>query len=128
MKIGSMQQELIQVFNGQKAPEMKTMLTRFQIELKAVNDSVLAMPSFDGKEDFKKQTLNYFTELGNLANNECTQVVKLYEMPDSLFSANEEKKLDDILKTINSKTLSALKSLEEEQKKFAAEYNFEIAK
>jgi hypothetical protein len=63
-----------------------------------------------------------------LKNKECADVVKLYELPDSLFSQSEEKKLDQILQTINNKTLSALKALEEEQKKFATEYNFEIGK
>jgi hypothetical protein len=52
--IGALQQELIKVFNGQKAADMKVMLDKFRAELKAVNDSVAAMAEFDGRDDFKK--------------------------------------------------------------------------
>jgi hypothetical protein len=128
VRIGTLQKEMFQVFSSQKADEMKVVLDKFKQGVKAVSDSVAALPAFDGKEEFKKETLNYFDQMNKIADNECATIVKLYQIPDSLYTDADEKKVQDLLNAMNEKTKSALKNLEQVQQKFSLEYNFEVSK
>lgn len=116
------------MFNNGKVEEMKQVLNKFKGQVKVFSDSVAAMGEFDGRDDFKKETLKYFEELDRLAQNECAALVKLYEIPDSLFTEADQKKVQDLSIALYDKTKTALKTLEESQKKFAREYNFEVGK
>ncbi|MBC7864140.1 MAG: hypothetical protein IAF38_14280 [Bacteroidia bacterium] len=128
IKVVEIQQELNKSINAGKAEEMKTVLDKFNMKVKSEKDSIAAISEFDGKDDFKKNTLQYLGELTLLGENEYRSLVKIHEIPDSSLTREDEKKAQDLLTTIKNKTNNALKLLEEEQMKFAKDYNFQVEK
>ena len=128
VKIVEVQKQLNESINKGKAEEMKAILNKFKAEIKNESDSIAAIDGFDGKDNFKKITLNYLNELSTLSDNEYSSLVKMYEIPDSTFTRDDEKKAQDLLTLIQSKTDNAFKALEAEQVKFANEYNFQVEK
>ena len=107
---------------------MQQVLDKLRYELRAVSDSINTMPSFDGKDDFKRNALKYVDEMKSVVDGECTMIVKLYQLPDTAYHAEDEKKVQELILSINNKSANALEVLKANQKKFADEYNFEIAK
>lgn len=127
-RVGVLQQELFAVFKVGKAEEMQQVLDKLRYELRAVSDSINTMPSFDGKDDFKRNALKYVDEMKSVVDGECTVIVKMYQLPDTAYHAEDEKKVQELILSINNKTSKALTDLKVNQEKFAEEYNFEIAK
>lgn len=128
LKIVAIQKELNEAINAGQVKDIKTILEKFKLYLKNESDSIAATEVFDGKDDFKKGTLNYMDQLITLGNNEYTSISQLFEIPDTLFNNENEKKTQALLLIIQDKTSSAFKALENEQLKFAKENNFQIIK
>ena len=125
-KVGETQKELFAVFKDGKPEEMKQILERFKSQVKEISDSVATMPAFDGKDDFKKATLVYLEQMNSLAENECTEIVKLYTIPDTTFSEQDEKRIVKLRELINDKTTKAIAELGTKQQKFAQEHHFKV--
>ena len=125
-KVGETQKELFTIFKDGKPDEMKQVLNRFKSRIREIADSVANLPAFDGKDDFKKATLVYLEQLNSVAENECSEIVNLYSLPDTTYSDIHEKKVIVLRELINEKTEKALNELGEKQQKFAQEYHFKI--
>jgi hypothetical protein len=125
-KVGELQKELFAVFKDGKPEEMKQILDRFRSQIKEISDSVSTMPQFDGNDDFKKATLIYLDEMNGLAENECTEIVRLYSIPDTIFSESDEKKVIKLREEINDKTKKSISELGNKQQKFAQLHHFKI--
>ncbi|MFN5181600.1 MAG: hypothetical protein ACK5D5_01100 [Bacteroidota bacterium] len=125
-KVGETQKELFAVFKDGKPDEMKQILNRFKSQIREITDSVSTIPQFDGKDDFKKATLQYLDQMNSIAENECTEIVRLYELPDTTFTEADQKKITSLSGLINDKTNKAINELGTKQQKFARDYHFKI--
>ena len=125
-KVGELQRELFAVFKDGKAEEMKQILDRFKSQIREISDSVSSIPQFDGNDDFKKATLSYLEQMNAMAENECTEIIRLYSIPDTIFYQTDEKKVSILRAQINIKTSKAINELGNSQQKFAEFHHFKI--
>lgn len=100
----------------------KDYLTQIDNSIAAIND----LKSFSKFDTFKTSALSLFTAYKEVITNEYAEVIKLYRIPTDVYTDNDDKKLNELTRSIDSKLEDALKNFVETQKSFATEFNFTL--
>jgi hypothetical protein len=99
-----------------------TVFTFSQKILKEVN----ALPPFDEEDDFRIQSVEFFSTQVNMLLHEFAQLLELYALPVSEITPEHEKRWDSLLFRVADIDSVAIVSFMEEQRIFANKYNFTL--
>lgn len=95
-----------------------------QLDLSIKN--VQAMDKFDGKNNFKDVTVEYFKEIKAGLENEMKKVVELSKLPEDQYTEKEEKMVNELFQKNIDRTSKGQEKFEKFQRDFATQYKFKI--
>lgn len=119
---------LTDAVNGGDCGKADSALKALAAGAKHALDSVKLITPSDVPEDknFYEAAKAYYQSVSSLAQNEYAEYCRLYCMPDSLFTENDEKRHEELAKIINERDSLADAAFEMAQKRFATRHQINI--
>jgi hypothetical protein len=82
--------------------------------------------AFDGKTEFKDQTMELFKTFQKQVGTEYLEMLNIYKLPADKYTEIEENRYNELLKKIDNEYQAAFNKFTDVQNKFAAKYGFEL--
>jgi hypothetical protein len=124
-KIQTLENDLVSESSEGDAEKMEPALNKFKAQVNESIETVKKMDKFDGKEDFKNATLNFFAVYRSVGENEYTQILEIFRKE---YTEADHDKVIALNDQLNKKEKDALAELKKVHEKFAKDYNFQIDK
>jgi len=81
---------------------------------------------FDGTTEFKDQTLEFFKMFKSQLENEYTEMLKIYKLPESQYTEVEENRYNELILKIDVEYQAQFEKFSNTQKAFANKYGFTL--
>jgi hypothetical protein len=121
-KLNALDQSLEDYESGLFAQAHADLLTQIEASTKVVT----AAEDFDGKADYKTELLALFTAYKSAAEGEYKQMVDIYQLPDSLYTKDDENRFNELWAASNEKINGAMDKFNVFQESFATKWNFAL--
>lgn len=81
---------------------------------------------FDGTKEFKAQTLEFFKMFKSQLENEYSEMLKIYKLPEDKYTTAEEDRYNELIKKIDDEYKAQFEKFSNTQKAFADKYGFTL--
>lgn len=81
---------------------------------------------FDGTKEFKDQTLEFFKMFKSQLENEYSEMLKIYKLPEDKYTTVEEDRYNELIKKIDDEYKAQFEKFSSTQKAFADKYGFTL--
>ncbi|NSW46028.1 MAG: hypothetical protein HPY79_09480 [Bacteroidales bacterium] len=132
-KIITQQQQIVNLFNKLDSSFADTINQSFQklyqnlkTEIEQQIKAIDTFPDFDSKSDFKQAYKKLLLVYNDVVNNDYAKMIKLYTLPDSLYTETIKSEFLQTNKLANDKLQQAINDFINFQKSFASTYQFSL--
>jgi hypothetical protein len=106
----------------QLLPIQKKLINQIEESSKKINK----FEDFDKNDNYKKNIEELFNVYNDIANNEYNKIINIYLLPDSLYTNEEEIKLNKFWDSAFNKVQNQLIEFNKFQEDFSKKYNFKL--
>lgn len=96
------------------------------IQVKHSIEVLEGVKDFDGTTEFRDQTLEFFKMFKSQLENEYTEMLKIYKLPEDQYTTVEENRYNDLIKKIDDEYQAQFEKFSNTQKAFAEKYKFTL--
>lgn len=97
--------------------------------IKQIEESTIKInkaKAFDKTDEYKININKLFDVYKDVVTNEYNQIINIYLLPDSLYTIEDEKKLNNFWDNAYKKVQNQLKEFNKFQEEFSKKYNFKL--
>ncbi|MBI5541135.1 MAG: hypothetical protein HY951_13800 [Bacteroidia bacterium] len=97
--------------------------------IKQIEESTIKInqaEAFDKTDEYKKNIMSLFEVYKDIATNEYNQIINIYLLPDSLYTIEDENKLNNYWNNAYKKIQLQLLEFNKFQEEFSRKYNFKL--
>jgi hypothetical protein len=106
--------------------DMQTLYNRYNQQVETSLEKVNEIGNFDGDETFLNATVKLLEVYNALGKKEYLQAKEILSKPDSLYSKNDEARIELLFKQIDRTIQKATETYQKEQEKFAQKYKIQL--
>jgi hypothetical protein len=106
--------------------EMRMTLAELKVEIDEAIGNVSSMSDYKGNTEFRDKAIEVFEFYDTVASEDCPELIEIFQPGNDALNDDDRQRIDEIVMNFQEDEDAYLDELDEIQRKFAKEHNFQV--
>jgi hypothetical protein len=127
MLIINKEDSLIEAISRNQPDKAERLYKEFSSQINSSIETINKTVAFDHETNFREAALELFKSYKSAAENEYAEMIKISQIPDEIYTKDDDDKLINLSKTVFDKLNIGLGKFSKAQKNFTDKYKLELS-